>query len=71
MSQLTQAIEKAGPEAKFQVLSKCLKTAKTNAKGVTTITFLTEVVATNDIVRPSPDTHVGFVVWIPRKHLPV
>ncbi len=54
---------------KVQYVSTALKEAKTNKKGVTTISFFTRAANTGDIVRPKDESNVGIIMWIPKKKI--
>ncbi len=51
---------------KIQYIGTALKEAKTNKKGETTISFWTKAVTTNEIMRPTDESNVGIVMWIPK-----
>lgn len=53
-----------------QVLEDCLVQASTSVKkGITKITFGTQVITANDLMLQRPDM-VGLIVWLPRSKLP-
>lgn len=65
---LSKIISEVGDE---HVLVQCLtdawKNAKTNRKGITTITFQTDAVTLSDLLFGSK---IGLVIWIPKERLP-
>lgn len=67
MSTFSQLLAQIGDDKiKIQRLLDCLKESKTNKKGVTTVTFQTETIHTNELMFGGEgSTHTGLIVWIP------
>lgn len=68
---LSQIIESVGNEnVKVQKLTDCVVKSATK-KSVTTITFQTEVIHTNDLMYGGEKSgYVGLILWLPKEKLP-
>ena len=62
---LINVIKAVGEEGiKVQYLANCMKGITTNKKGISTISFSTDVVTTDNVMRGNG--YVAMILWIPR-----
>lgn len=63
MSELIRAV--GDDNVKFQNLFESMKSASTNKKGVTTISFLTDAMNTTELMNMPTSKYRALVLWLP------